>query len=312
MRTASLPFAAAAVMACGAHHGPGDAGPLAPPAVGIQLASTSVTLAPGTEQYTCWAVQLPQGAPFPIVGIEQQIPLIGVHHYSIFTSSDAYQGPAPFDCSVMGVTWGLVTGGGIGTPGVAFPNGTAMTLNGQNPPPQGQAPWQQVLLQLHLLNASQAPLTVPPAYVNLDSTTSTSGLQQVGLLIGGSVSIDIPPQTTGFQVEGNCTLRRALQNIFAVFPHMHTLGKHISVTTTPAGSSTPQVLVDRDWTFSEQGLDSVTGQAAVGDSITTTCTYDNPGTQSVSFGLSTKDEMCFGVLYYWPADPSKLTTVCGL
>ena len=310
-----------------------DAGPLAPPASGIQLSTTAVTLNPGQQEYACWAFPLTQGQPFPIIGLEQQIPAVGVHHYAVFTSSDpvgSYTGAGGwgacagsndqncFDCSQMSAAWGLVTGGGVGTPAVAFPQGTSMTLKLQNPPPQGQSPITQVVLQLHLLNATPQAIDLPPAYVNLDSTNQPpSAFQQVGLLIAGTLDINLPPGQTK-NVQGGCGgsltssggSSPAMQNIFAVFPHMHQLGTNIEVTLTPQGGS-PAVLVDRPWSFGEQGLYPVKGSTKAGDEVQVTCTYDNTTDATVTFGLTTQDEMCLGVLYYYPADPTQTSQYCG-
>jgi hypothetical protein len=331
MRHACLLAAAVALAACGSgaspqDAGPVDAGPLAPPAVGMQLVSTPQTLAPGAQTYQCWSFAVPPGAPFPIVGIQQQVPTVGVHHYAVFTNS-APNAPDSFECSSMGISWGLVTGGGIGTPSVNFPTGTAMTLNLNPNAPNALPAVTQIIFQLHLLNATPAPITVPTAYINLVSTTEApSNFQQVGLLIAGSLDITLPPHTNNIDIVGGCGGALSadggsanvgnspnMPNIFAVFPHMHTLGTNIEVQVTPQGSTTPQTLVNKTWNFGEQGLVSVapTASANAGDEVQVTCTYDNTTDDTVTFGLDTTDEMCLGVLYYWPADPNQTSQYCG-
>jgi hypothetical protein len=334
MRHACLLAAAIALAACGKGDttpddaGPADAGPsgpLAPPAVGLQLVSSPQTLAAGSFEYECWSFPVPQGAPFPIIGLQQQVPAVGVHHYAVFTSSDAYYGAAPFDCLSMGASWGLVTGGGVGTPAVAFPTNTALTLNlnqNQNPDAGNYTPpVTQIVFQLHLLNATPTALTIPAAYINLESTTQpATDFQQIGLLIAGTLEITIPPNTNNVEISGGCggSLTSTggpspnMPNIFAVFPHMHTLGTNIEVQITPQGSTTPNTLLNKSWNFGEQGLVGITPNASAnaGDQVQVTCTYDNTTSNTVSFGLTTSDEMCFGVLYYWPADPNQTSQYC--
>ncbi len=339
MRHACLLATALALAACGSSGsnsgdaGPGDAGasgPLAPPPLGIQLVSSPQTLAPGSQQYTCWAFPLPQGAPYPIVQIQQQIPQEGVHHYAVFTSSGEPTYPAAptsFDCSTMGINWGLITGGGVGTPPVDFPSGTAMTLNQPQSAESIDAGTalpvvNQIIFQLHLLNATPNPITVPTAYINLVSTTQPpTDFQQIGLLIAGTLTINIPPMTNNVQVSGGCggPLTAAggnspnMPNIFAIFPHMHTLGTNIEVQITPQGSTTADTLVNKAWNFGEQGLITVNPMASAkaGDQVQVTCTYDNTTSNTVTFGLTTQDEMCLGVLYYYPADPNQVGQYCG-
>jgi Copper type II ascorbate-dependent monooxygenase, C-terminal domain len=54
----------------------------------------------------------------------------------------------------------------------------------------------------------------------------------------------------------------------------------------------------------------VTGAAKKGDQYGVTCTYDNTTSDTVSFGESSTDEMCFGVLYFWPNPVATISTYC--
>ncbi|NUP10912.1 MAG: hypothetical protein HOW73_33115 [Polyangiaceae bacterium] len=273
--------------------------PLPPPEVGMQLQSTPYTLAPGAEEYQCWSFQIPEDEPLAVVGLEQQAPPNGVHHFAVFTNTQPYEEAGPWECETMGISWGLVSGGGVGTPGVSFPEGTAMTLEGG----------KHVILQLHIINAGADPLEIQPTYVNLLGSNATD-LQKVGLLIAGTLDIDIPAQSTGVDATGGCTIDEPMQNIFAVFPHMHQLGRRTTVDLTPADGSAKQTLSDQTWDFKDQGLYPIEGSAVVGDRIDVTCQYDNSSDANVEFGLSSSDEMCVNVLYYYPATtPSKY---CGL
>ncbi len=292
------------VSSCGGGSSSGPAsnqgsGTLEPPAVGFQLASTPVTLAAGEEQYFCWSAVLPADAPLSIVATQAGLPKTGVHHYAVFTKSGAVpDNPTAYDCKVMDATWGLVTGGGVGTSGLSFPQGTAMTL----------AAGTQVVLQLHLLNPGSSALTVPVAAVNLVGSKAPN-LQAVGLLIAGTLNIDVPAHQSGVNVNGGCAAPWAMPNIFAVFPHMHTLGTHISMSLTSPPTA-PQMLIDRDWDFGNQGVYLAQGSAAQGDQVGVQCTFSNPTDTDVHFGESTHDEMCLGVLYYYPAP--QLSQYCGL
>src|SRR5262245_20957807 len=91
--------------------------PLAAPEHGVQIASEPIEVKPGEEKYSCWSFNLPEGAEFPLIGIESQIESPSVHHYGIFTDANAGAGgDEAYECETMGTTWGLVTGGGVGTP----------------------------------------------------------------------------------------------------------------------------------------------------------------------------------------------------
>jgi hypothetical protein len=275
---------------------------LAPPTIGVQLASTAVTIDPGGERYACWSFKLPSTGPLSVISTVTGLPKAGVHHYAVFTNSAPLpDNPTAYDCLVMGPTWGLVTGGGVGTPGLTFPQGTAMTLQ----------PGAHVVFQLHLLNPSQSPLTVAPSAINLVGSNETN-LQQVGLVVAGQLNLDVPAHMTNVQIQGACPAPFPMQNVFALFPHMHKLGTHISMSVTKAGTTSPQMLLDRDWDFGTQGVYPGTGSAAQGDMLNVQCTFTNSGSTDVHFGESTNDEMCLGVFYYYPYTPSASGTGNGI
>ena len=275
----------------------GSGASIAAPAIGLQVASTPITVAAGAEQYSCWSFEMPSA--FSVVGIETGLPATGVHHYAVFTSSAPLPAsPSGYDCSVMDGTWGLVAGGGRGTPGFTFPQGVGMPL------PAGQ----HVVFQLHLLNASAAPLTVPISAVNLVGSTDAK-LQTAGVIVAGNLDITVPAHSTATTITGGCPAPWPLQNVFALFPHMHQLGTHITMSVTKQGSATPSVLLDQSWDFGAQGVYPATGTAAMGDQVAVTCTFNNPGMNDVHFGESSNDEMCLGVLYYYPAQQA--SAYCG-
>ena len=54
--------------------------------------------------------------------------------------------------------------------------------------------------------------------------------------------------------------------------------------------------------FEEQGQISMKQELILntGDTVTTTCIYDNPTSRNVTFGESTTNEMCFNFALYYP------------
>jgi copper type II ascorbate-dependent monooxygenase-like protein len=255
------------------------------------LSSTAVTLAPSEEQYLCWSFAVPAGATVQVVSTQVDVPATGVHHYAVFTSPDPLPAQASaYPCTLMKSNWTLVAGGGVGTPGMTLPPGTALQVAGGS----------QAILQLHLLNASGASLDVSPVNIGLVESAD-QGLSPAGVFVTGTTNIDIPAHAADVAIQGGCTLGAPLPNVFAVFPHMHTLGNHIAVSLEPASGAASTSLIDQTWNFGQQGVYPATASAAAGDHVSVTCTYSNPGDTDVHYGESTHDEMCFGLLYYWPA-----------
>jgi len=90
------------------------------------------------------------------------------------------------------------------------------------------------------------------------------------------------------------------QTIFALFPHMHQLGTHFETRLRTGGQE--RVLHDAPYDFNEQKFMSFEPiQLAPGDTITTRCTWWNSLDKTVIWGESSDSEMCFSILYRYPA-----------
>jgi hypothetical protein len=92
-------------------------------------------------------------------------------------------------------------------------------------------------------------------------------------------------------------------------PHAHKLAKHMKFSVRKA-SGQQIVLHDGPFAFGEESLYFLDPPVVLntGDTVTTTCVFDNPTMRNVSFGDSTEDEMCFNFAMYYP----KGALNCGL
>ncbi|MDB4971873.1 MAG: hypothetical protein JWN48_214 [Myxococcaceae bacterium] len=117
----------------------------------------------------------------------------------------------------------------------------------------------------------------------------------------GSVFINLPPgQTT--KVSDTCTVPtpgKGPVTILSALPHMHTRGTHMS-TTVKRRNGSVETLVDKPFSFRDQVAYPVTMTIMPGDQLTTTCTYKNDTTKTISFGEGTGDEMCFDFVTAYP------------
>ncbi len=272
---------------------------LAAPEIGMQLVTGKTSVEAGAEKYACWSFEVPADKDIDLIGFETQVRGAGVHHYAIFTDGSNGATGDDYECESMGVTWGLVTGGGVGTPGVHFPEGAAMTLTAK----------RRLVVQLHLLNATSEAVEIGEQRFNLIGAPP-GDYKSVGLLIVGTLDINLPAHQSGVKVSGGCTLTQPLENVFAVFPHMHRLGKNITTTVERAPGGNTEMVSSIDWDFKDQGIYEAASSAKVGDKVTVTCTYDNMTDKDVKFGLHSGDEMCVDVLYHYPAQ--KASQLCGL
>jgi hypothetical protein len=96
---------------------------------------------------------------------------------------------------------------------------------------------------------------------------------------------------------------------------MHTLGRSFQTVIhrgSDTGPAVPLVVVDA-FSFDNQRFYPNEPPAIFypGDSVTTSCVYDNPSAQAVTFGERTEDEMCFDFVLLYPI--AQLSTrSCGL
>lgn len=114
------------------------------------------------------------------------------------------------------------------------------------------------------------------------------------------LGMEIPPETNGtthtFSYEVGDGDRFAMHSLAL---HMHTLGRSGRMSVKHAdGSETCLIDVpayDFNWQRSYELETPYV--SAPGDTIELSCTWDNPGKETVSWGDGTGDEMCLGVSY---------------
>lgn len=245
------------------------------------------TMPPGTEGYVCVRQTIEED--LYVSGFDAINPL-GTHHTLLTMGApNAPDGLTP--CTAGDNRPLSVFGSGVGTDPLEFPPGVGLHI----------AKGTQLLLNLHLFNLGTEDLsgtsgTRVHAIAESDVTERAEGL------LAGTIALDLPPGQTTTST-GYCTMSSNV-TVFAVAPHMHTLGIHEKVVAAPA--SGPEVtLVDAPYDFNEQSyhlIDPI--KLAKGDRVRVECTHHNTTDKTVVFGESTLSEMCFAGIYRYPADGS--------
>jgi hypothetical protein len=115
--------------------------------------------------------------------------------------------------------------------------------------------------------------------------------------------LNIPPDKADHVESMNLTIPFFLDNqVINIFPHMHLLGREISVDAVRGRETTPLIKIDQ-WDFNWQGPYTFVKPVGVpaGTSLRLSCKYDNttanPRNPSnppkrVTWGEGTEDEMC--------------------
>jgi hypothetical protein len=116
----------------------------------------------------------------------------------------------------------------------------------------------------------------------------------------GSTNISLAPRARQ-EVAGTCDPAATQPvNIIAVHPHMHRLGTHARLVLSRTAGPTA-TLHDAPFRFADQLTYQVNAVVNEGDTLTTTCTYDNTTNGTVTFGGNADNETCYNFVTAHPA-----------
>ncbi len=258
-----------------------------PPAGFTRLIGRTWTLPAGaTDTYRC--ARFTVAADTYITNIIAQAPF-GTHHTVMSISDGGTAGPdGDYNCNVGELGMVMLYASGVGTSPLDFPAGVGVKV------PAGT----QVHLNLHLFNATDTPISGDSGILIKSQATPPAMLAE--MVFAGTFLFQIPPNSTNHPVSGGCTANTSY-TLFAVWPHMHQFATRSKLELTRSGTTT--VLHDGAYSFEEQNyyLKTPEVQVQAGDQLKVTCTYTNPTAQTVRFGESSNEEMCFSGLYRYPA-----------
>jgi hypothetical protein len=261
-------------------------------------------VAPGVETYFCVYKTLTED--LWVSDFRPEFP-IGTHHVTL-----GFSDPGPPDGVVAstdtaanppcnGVTLGtnLLYFAGVGTGGMSLPSGVATKV------PAGK----QIEFSLHLLNPSSMPMTGHSG-VEVVKVSPASVVHQAEVIAAGKFQgLTVPPMMS--TQTGTCTMEGPV-TLFAVAPHMHLMGVHMTTTMLLAAGGT-KPLFDKAYQFDQQAYTFVDPPLAVttGDQMQVACSYNNTGSTTLTFGESTtQNEMCIMFAYRYPAIATNL--VCQM
>lgn len=269
-------------------HAPGD--PDAPFLVPAQGAE---------DLYQCFAFKAPFTEPSqaiawaPIIDDERVI-----HHWILYRTQQPQEDGGVFPCDLsLQLQADFVAGWAPGGENVMMPPGVGLELGG---------PDDWYVMQVHYHNAAQYPDAADRSGVAF-CVPETPEPQTAGVLTLGTTSLNIPAGAEDHTEVGNCggllTLFWPELHIIGASPHMHELGRAMKTVLTRQGGVT-ETVIDKPFNFESQGMYFNDQEIVVhpGESLQTTCTYDNPGSAPVGFGEGTGDEMCFNFVLVYPID----------
>ncbi|MGZ7022996.1 MAG: monooxygenase [Ilumatobacteraceae bacterium] len=267
----------------------------------LRLVSSDYTLAAGQEIYICKRVTMKEDvwihAITPVDGV-------GTHHELLAIDPNPQLGDGiESPCDPLQPTWNMLFASGVNSPSLTMPDGVAFHVN------KGD----QMVFQMHLLNATPDTIT-SKASLDVIAVDAAQVQNEAEMVLAGPPPIatltrfQIPPGDNQV-ISSSCTMTGA-SNFYALFPHMHKLGRHIKVSTIIGGAT--NVIWDNDYKFTEQGFTSFDPiPMQMGDKIHVDCTYDNDTGAVVPMGESSNQEMCFAISYRFPKlPPSQFGALC--
>jgi hypothetical protein len=244
----------------------------------VQFQTEEFTLAPGAERFLCYAATT--GEDLAISGYDQ----VGrpVLHHVVFSRATEPEPEGFSECDTLfRLSWEPLFITGAGDSGIHFPEGAGHALEAGT----------QLVAQLHLLNASTESVTDS---VRIDMARSpVAELRPIGNYVFGNFQIDLPPVAPS-TIQGTCEMKEPVE-LIAGFPHMHLMGRALKFEVGPSEAALAEVYRRDPYDFDDQRLELVNLNLRAGDVTRVTCDYENTLDQSIGFGESTTNEMCFFV-----------------
>jgi hypothetical protein len=267
-----------------------------------------VTVPANTEDTQCVILALSNTASIKVHEIHDTIG-VGSHHMIVYRDDmDTAAVTTPYNCQPF--TGALNTTGKIEPlaitqkmdDDIVLPDGVAYTFS----------PNQLIKIEMHYINTSDAPEAIQGNVVFTAADASTIQ-NEAGLLFTGSPDISIPANQPfdlkeTFLVPSYLDLSQA--HIFAITGHEHHLGTGVQVTSLMSSSDPGTVVYDHltnfSWSDPTTDQQSPAFSIPAGGGFEFECTWTNTTANTVSFGESACDEMCFFWAYYYPSTSSEV------
>jgi len=254
----------------------------------VDLVSDPYTVQPGEEKYFCYTMHLPDDLD---VAITKLTPTYGAATHHILVAQTIAPEPEGFsECNVLiRTTWIPLYGGGLNSGPLEMPANTGMKTLQKG---------QQILMQLHLQNATDQPITATTA-MRIDYVAATPDVIPATIYGLDNRKIDVPPHSSAVETQMTCVADRDLE-VFALMGHMHKHGVHLDVSrgATPGA----EMLYEEEWKFETQPVTPVTLHVKANDTLYLRCTHSNDTDVPIGYGESSDDEMCAMILYYSPSE----------
>ncbi len=249
------------------------------------------------EHYEEFLFEVPWGPGMVATKFASKLDNIKVAHHWLFYSTNLTSGAGTHSTTigtVLGSGATLLAGWAVGGDHVIFPDDVGLEL-----PASGilNAQW-------HYYNQGTASepdsSAVQVCVVPVSARKHTAGITWLGTEDLNSI-LGIAPRTKS-DFSGTCVNDSdGPITIWGFTPHMHKLGRHMK-STVQRKSGMVETVFDRPFDFNAQITYPVNPLIVLqpGESITSTCTFDNQTDFPVAYGPSSEQEMCYNFTVSYP------------
>lgn len=287
---------------------PGDAGggPDDPILQQYSLRWGPVTVAPGQESTQCIWLRLGNNAEIKVHELHNVLSASS-HHLIVYRDDmDTTEQTTPVPCQPF--TGALNPSGRIFPVMITQKHDDMLTL--PHHVAYTLAPHQMIKVEMHYLNPADATQQAT-ATVEFGAADPTAIRDEANILFIGSPDFTLSPNTMTEVHEYFDPARASLDltgaRFFAITGHTHKLGLSVEVGTAsaPTGAVTP-VYAPNSFLWSEPATTMHQPEFTLpdGGGFDFRCRWYNSTTQTVTFGESASDEMCFFWAYYFPSNGS--------
>lgn len=246
----------------------------------------------GPDVYVCYGFDTTTAEKRHVIAAAPRIDNTRVVHHVLLFHAPNSVSPIPEPCGPAGGSnWRLVTGWAPGGKNLELPAEAGF------PEETGTTHWA---LQIHYNNALGLPEQVDETGYDL-CTTRDLRPYDADILATGTLNVNIPPRSTHTtQCDVEIPPNYGRIKVVSSWAHMHRLGRAEYARRVRNGEEATLLDVP-NFDFSVGGgASSISVDLAAGDTVRTTCKWQNTGDRPVYFGEGTDDEMCFAFMTYFP------------
>lgn len=253
---------------------------------------------PAGESYHCFYFDAPWSAASVATEYRSKLDNVaGLHHWFLYAMPTAHPNGANETCLPLHFDGPqMLAGWSPGAKDIALPP----DVGGELP-----AAKTTVMVEWHYLNSTGAPLA-DRSSVSVCTVPAGTRPKLASTTWIGTENLSLPPgvQTTS---SGVCNPGRKgvgtadpIQLLYAA-PHMHQYGRHFTIAIQGASGQSTTV-IDQGFDVGNQAMVETPFQLQPGDTLKTTCTFQNTSPVTVGWGGPfTGGEMCYGFVVHYPA-----------